>query len=141
MNGTNSLKDYLLIVQHAFPRAEKVFNVGIENMIIHQPNTSSSLNINHFNEYAVSLKGRVKFKLEDIDSYKATGGDINFMLQQAVHEKLRFNTYFDTVSNMNINLEKQTITVNFNIAINSTVQLDQFVKEMLYEIVDNALLG
>lgn len=127
--GTNSLKDFVLIVQNAFPVAEKVFNITIESRAL------SAF------EYCFNLKGRVRFKLETVDNHKSPNGDINYMLQQAVHEKLRYFTYFYTNSNMKINLEKQTITVNFNIAINSTVQLDQFVKEMLYEIVDNTLLG
>lgn len=138
-SGQTCLKDFVLLAQNAFPKAEKVFNVQIENI---QPfNTNPSISINVMDNWAVNIKGRVKFKLEDVSSYSAIGSDVNFMLQQAVHEKLRCNTYFDTSVNMRINLEKQTITANFCITVSSSAQLNEFVKGILYDIVDNTLLA
>ena len=139
MNGQTQLKDYILIAQNAFPKAEKVFNVSIENM--QNFTASNNLNIAPINEFTVNVKGRVKFKLENVDSFSAAGADINFMLQQAVHEKLRYSTYFDTTASMRINLEKQTISVNFCIMVNGSTQLNEFVKGILYDIVDNTLLA
>lgn len=144
MNTSTSIKDFVLIAQNAFINSERVFKIKFEQVVGFQPN---SVNINgqmttaSTPEHGLNIRGRVKFKLENIHNFSALNGDINFMLQQAVHEKVRFCTYFDVSNNMCINLNTGVIYVDFSIYISSGSQLNEIVKTMLYDIVDDTLLS
>lgn len=142
-NDTNSLKDYILLVDNMFLCKAAVSNLNFET-IANFGNSTMSMNgqvVNQTVAYSLNVRGRAKFNLDDIHSYSAAGNDINYMLQQAVHEKLRFNTYFDTTINMKINLRKRVMYVNFTLCLHDTNRVNEFVKHVLYEVVDNTLLS